>query len=37
MLLYPRTVFHLENGVGLFGDRGVVGDYDDRATVIVSE
>jgi hypothetical protein len=37
MFLNPRTVFHLEDGVGLLGDGGVVGDYDDGAAVIVSK
>ena len=37
MFLYPRAVFHLEDGVGLFGDRGVVGDYDDGTAVVVGE
>ena len=35
--LYPRAVFHLEDGVGLFGYGGVVGDYDDGATVVMRE
>ncbi len=37
MFLYPRAVFHLEDGVGLFGNRGVVGNYNDGAAVIVGE
>ena len=37
MFLNPRAVFHLEDGVSLLGDGGVVGDYDDGAAVIVSE
>ena len=37
MFLYPRAVFHLEDGVSLFGDGGVVSDYNDGAAVIVGE
>ena len=37
MFLNPRAVFHLKDGVGLFGDGGVVGYYDDGAAVIVIE
>ena len=37
MFLYPRAVFHLKDGVCLFGDGGVVSDYNDGAAVIVGE
>ena len=37
MFLNPRAVFHLEDSVCLFGDGGVVSDYNDGAAVIVSE
>ncbi len=37
MFLNPRAILHLQNGVGLFCDGGVVGDYDDGAGVVVGE
>ena len=37
MFLNPRAVFHLKDGVSLFGNGGVMSDYNDGAAVIVGE